>query len=292
LARRIGDRPGEAMLHNNLGSAGLASARPHEALRHAEQAARMFAELHEPVLHALALVNRAEAHRELGQYGPALDLGGRALNRLRKGGHRVGEATVQENLGLARLALGEHDVARGHLQAALALARDTGARSLEASTLLHLGQLEAAAGQPGEARGLLDGATTLAHELSLPSIADEAAVARAALALANPGGADAATALAAIQPLVDHLLQLPMATAQAADTLFSGIAPEDDPGPAVPLSLHMALAQVLQRAADPRAPALLARACDRLREQAARIDDATARRDFLNMAEHRALLDA
>jgi class 3 adenylate cyclase/tetratricopeptide (TPR) repeat protein len=279
LARRIGDRPGEAMLHNNLGSIGLASGRAHEAGMHAEQAARMFAELHEPVLHALALANRAEAHRELGQYAPAVEIGQRALGLLRKGGHRVGEAAVQENLGLARRALGEHDAARGHFQAALKLARETGARSLEASTLLHWGQLEAAADAALAARGMLQEAAGLARELNIATVADAAAVALAQLSQREPLLVDPVAALSATEPLVARL---------AASV---GSSASDDQADA-PLGLHVALCRLLHGNGDPRASTAIERTRTRLHEQAARIPDAAARRDFLNIADHRALLDA
>jgi hypothetical protein len=59
---------------------------------------------------------------------------------------------------------------------------------------------------------------------------------------------------------------------------------------ALPMTLYLVAWRVLAACGDDGAAALLARARTELRERAARIPDPAMRRDYLQMAEHRALL--
>ena len=56
------------------------------------------------------------------------------------------------------------------------------------------------------------------------------------------------------------------------------------------MSLYLAAWQALRAAGDERAAPLLVQARTALRERASRITDPTARRDYLQVAEHRLLL--
>lgn len=282
IARRIGDRSGEAVLWLNLGSLALASGAFHQAGVHSDQAASLFAQAHEPVQHALALINRAEAHRETGQYPQALALSTQALSLLRTSGFRRGEAVVLENLGLIALALGRFDDALQSTQAALDMAREIGLRGLEASALLHLGQIHLARGGHAEARSALAEAQALMSSLDADVPALELQAAQARLWLAEAGGAGhadaAARAAASLAPVLPRLQQ--PAPSDAVDA------------PLLPMSLYLAAWRVLDATGDAQAPALLARARQELHERSQRLPDATLRRDYLAVAEHRALLDA
>lgn len=276
IARRIGDRIGEAMLLNNLASAWLAAGAFHQAGLHSEQAARMFAEADEPVQHGLALINRAEAHREMGQYALAQALSNQALTLLRASGFRRGEAIVLENLGQIELALGQLDAAVQSTEAALRIAREIGSRAMETSVLTHLGSMHVAAGNFGLARQVLDGATALLPALASEWSALEIDGVLALLALARHGDADGA--------------------AQARDRLAARLPlllqPDAADAPRLPMWLYLAAWRVLQACGDARAADVLARARRELAERGDRIPDPAARRDFLNVAEHQALLAA
>jgi len=282
IARRIGDRSGEAMLFNNMGSVCLESADFHQAGVCTEQAARIFAEVNEPAQQGFALLNRAEAHREMGQYRLAHDLSGQALLLLQASGHRRGECIVRDNLGLVALALGQHDEALQSASAALSIAREIGSRALEAGILLHLGRVHTAAGRLVQAQPVLDAAAALAQELAAEQqlLQVQAALAEWALATcASAGELDGASSGAAtLERLTAGLPLL--------------LQPSADHSAALPMWLHLTAHRVLLACGDARALAVLVCARDELQARCQRIPDAAARRDFLNVAEHRALLQA
>ena len=288
IARKIGNRSGEAVALNNLGSACLVSGDFVLAGDYAGQAARIFADINEPVQRGAALTNRAEAHRELGQYRQALDVAAQSLALLRAGGSRRGEAIVLENIGLVEFALGRAEAARQTMGLALSIAREIGLRSTEASTQLHLGMILTAQGQHAPAHQALDAAGAIAAELGETRTAQEVHAARAELILDGPGTDTAEQALAALHDLLQTLPQtlphsLPMTP------LLTGT---DNTGPRLPLRLYATCYRVLAAGNDPRAATLLARARAELRQQSERIADTTARREFLHIAEHRALTEA
>ncbi len=277
IARRIGDRSGEAMLFNNMGAAWLAAGDYHRAVLDTERAARIWSEIQEPSQHGAALLNRAEAHRELGQYAAAQALGEQALALFRTCGMRRGEAIVLENLGRVAAAMGQAGPALQALDAALAIARDIGLRAIEASTLLDIGRLHTAGGQFDWARAALQESGRLLAELGDTGGALEVQAARANLALRindayspSPGQPEAAQA--ELQDLPQMLL-----------------APVADGAP-LPMTLYLVAWRVLVACSDAQAGALLTRARTELRERSARIPDLAVRHDYLQVAEHRALL--
>jgi adenylate cyclase len=276
MARKIGSRSGEAVALNNLGSACLLSGDFVQAGRYAEQAARIFADVNEPVQRGAALTNRAEAHRELGQYRQALDVAGQSLALLRAGGSRRGEAIVLEDIGLAEFALGHTEQARQTMGLALSIAREIGLRSTEGSTQLRLGQILTAQGQHAPAQQALDAAQAIASELGESLALLEVMAARAELLLAAGAPGAATQALAAVNSLLQTLLHT--SAEPAAPSLSS-----------LPLLLHGTCYRVLAACGDARAAPLLAGAQAELRLRSERIADTTARREFLLMAEHRAI---
>ncbi len=275
MARRIGDRSGEAMLLNNRGAAWLAAGDFYLAVQTTEQAARIWSEMQEPAQHGAALLNRAEAHRELGQYGAARTLGEQALALFRACGMRRGEATVLENLGRVAAAMGEPGPAMLALDAALVITREIGLRAIEASTQLDIGRLHSASGRFGAARTALHEASRLLAELGDTGGALEVQAARAELTLRATETPSPTPALAARAELGDLLTKL--------------LAPVADAAP-LPMALYLVAWRVLVACADSRAGLLLNRARAELRERSARIPDAAVRHDYLQVAEHRALL--
>jgi tetratricopeptide (TPR) repeat protein len=273
IARKVGNRSSEAVALNNMGSACLVSGDFVQAGLYAEQAARIFADANEPVQRGFALTNRAEACRELGQYRQALDVAAQSLALLRAGGSRRGEAAVLENIGLAEFALGQTEQARVTMHSALDIARVIGLRYIEGSTQLHLGLILTALGQHAQAQEALNAAGAVADELggALPAL--EVQAARAELLLAGGGPHAGEQALAALDKLLQTLLHPQI----------------DVNAPYLPLQLHHTAHRVLTACGDPRAAAVLARARAELRLRSERIADTTTRREYLQVAEHRAL---
>ena len=281
IARRIGDRSGEAMLLNNMGSASLAAGDFYRAAQDTERAARIWAALNEPGQLGAAWVNRAEAHRELGQYALAQALGEQALALLRAGGHRRAEAIVLENLGRVAMAQGRPLQAVRLLEQALALAREIGLRAIEASTLFDIGRLHTALGEHARAAAALSEAGPLMAALGDPLGMLEVQTARADLNLRDTTRPQAERAMAARAAIAGWLPRLQQASpsppAAAADAQL-------------PMATYLVACRVLEACGDTAASALRARALAELRERAARITDPAARRDYLQISEHQALL--
>jgi tetratricopeptide (TPR) repeat protein len=198
-----------------------------------------------------------------------------SLALLRAGGSRRGESIVLENIGLVEFALGQPEQARQTMAGALSISREIGLRSTEASTQLHLGVILTALGEHGAAHQALDEAADIATELGGSLLTLEVQAAQAELLLAAGGERTAAQALAGLDKLLSKLLQ----------------APVDTDGHCLPLQLYRTAHRVLATCGDPRAPTLLARARAELRLRSERIADTGTRREYLDIAEHRALAD-
>ena len=302
IAQRIGDRSGEAMLLSNLGSAALAAGEFHRAAQDAQAAGRIWADLDEPAQLAAAWVNRAEAHRELGQLGLAQSLGEQALALLQARGERRIRAIVLENLGRVAIAQGDPAAAAARLQAALALSREIGLRAIEASTLFDLGRLHTAQAAWAEAEAALDEAARLMQALGDPLGQLDVQTARAELCLQDTRRSPAGRGPAAREAMAGWLATLGPATAGASPATPSAAAasPQTEappaptvlPGVRLPMACYRVAWRVLLACGDPSAAAWHAHALAELRDRAARIPDPHVRRDYLQLAEHRELLAA
>lgn len=252
------------------------------------------------MLNTLASI-AAHGHDKLAM----LDLIQQGLEIARQTGDRINEGRGLVNLGGSRLALGALTEARHDLQAALQLLRANGdrimeaaallqlatltqlqgdaataltlarealdhaaatqARDFEAAALLVLGEAELDMGQVAAARQAFLQAQALALAIDSPWHLD----ARACLAQTALAEGDGPAALAALQPVLDHI-QAEGSLAGTADARL------------IELRCH----QTLARAGDPRADAWLARAHTAVMAQADAIADATLRRGFLHNIPH------
>lgn len=278
IARRIGDRSGQAILLNNMGSTCLAAGDFERAAHFAEQAAAIWAASQERSQHGVALLNRAEAHRELGQYAAAQALGEQALAALRASGARRTEAVVLENLGRVCMAVGDAPGAHARLGAALKLAREIGLRAIEASSSMDLGRLHTLEARFDRADQALRHAAALMDELGDALGACEVQAARAEWALA-PGQPEREAKLRAARTALEPLLSRLLGPGDEASQALSGL----------PMPVVCVAWRLLQACGDTAADALGLRAQTELRARAARITDPALRRDYLHLAEHRAL---
>jgi tetratricopeptide (TPR) repeat protein len=274
IARRIGDRSGVAMLLNNRGALLLELGDYFQAGVFIDQAARMFGEVQEPVSRGQALLNRAEAHRGLGQYGTAALLAEQALTLLRAGQSRLGEAILLDNLGLVALAQCKPEEARSLATQALALVREVESHGLQSGILCHLGRACTAAGAWSDAAAALDEADRLAADVTEGVAWLELRGAQVDLALVSGRGLEARHA----SNLADILAVLLDDSAELAQWLA--------------LWVHEVAHRALLTLGDARAGQLLSRSRHELQRRCDRIPDAAARRDFMAVTEHQALLRA
>jgi tetratricopeptide (TPR) repeat protein len=256
------------MLLSNMGEVCLDQFDHVQAGRFADQAAAIYESVHDQVSRGMALINRAEAHRGLGQFARARQLSEEALQMLRVGNHRRGEAIALDNLGLVALAMGEPEEAVRCGVAALAVARDIGSRSLEGKVLCHLGRAHASAGRWDAAASALEEAAALAQEVGAPQPLLETRAAQAELALAMAAAHDTAPAADALDPVWLSTMPAHGSTAQQ------------------PMWLMAVIHRTLQCVGDGRADAFLATAQAELARRADRIPDQAKRHAFLSLPEH------
>jgi tetratricopeptide (TPR) repeat protein len=221
------------------------------------------------------------------------------LQLYRDQGNRGGELTTLFNLcGFAR-RLGDFERARELADGGLQLARRVGNRRVGNMLLMRRSQLHEAAGQPqpalADAARMLqqidDGggdfariAGLMAQGKALGALGrnDEALAAFEQVGkLARPGSSAAVEALGGV--VQAQSARGSTAAALAATEVLLGhlAAPSGIDATEVP-GLCLIAHEVLLAAGDARAPALLAQGQRLLREQAARISDAAARRRFLH----------
>ncbi len=139
LARRTGDRAGQAHTHNDLGAVDERLGRYPEAVDHLQQALTISRELGDRHGQAASLTNLGNVYWRLGRYLDAADHHQQALTISRELGDRRGQAGSLSNLGLVYWRLGRHPDAVDHHQQALTLRRDLGDRWGQAASLNNLG---------------------------------------------------------------------------------------------------------------------------------------------------------
>src|SRR6266536_595096 len=139
LARRTGDRAGQAHTHNDLGAVDERLGRYPEAVDHQQQALTISRELGDRRGQAGSLSNLGLVYWRLGRYPDAVDHHQQALTLRRDLGDRWGQAASLNNLGLVYWRLGRNPDAVDHHQQALTLFRDLGDRVGQADCLTNLG---------------------------------------------------------------------------------------------------------------------------------------------------------
>ncbi len=221
---------------------------------------------------AFSLLNVGGGWLEVGDLAQArrdIDAG---LQMMRAQGDRTMESAALGSLSALTLWQGDETRALALARQALDIAIAAQARDWEGITRLRLGDAEAALGRLDAARQEYGQAHSRALEIGSAWQHDASAgLARVALA-----AGDTAAALAALQPLLDHVA--------AGGTLDGTDYPRQ-----IELTCHHALA----RASDPRAADWLARAQVALMAQAEALTDAMLRRGFLqNIPHHRAIVEA
>jgi len=271
-SRALGLRQVEARLLNVLEVTADRQGDQVSALDMSRQGLQMHRDAGDRVNEAIGLVNLGEGLMKLGDLAQARRETDAALHLLRANGDRVTEGGVLINL--STLALWQGDETR-----ALALARQgldllvaARARGDEVIAGVALGRAELALGRAAAAREAYTQAAQRALEIEDPCQHD----ARAGLARVALAEGDTATALAALQQVLD---------------LVAGGGTLDGTG--YPRLIELTCYQALARAGDSRADAWLARAHTELMAQADSITDPALRQGFLqNIPHHREIVAA
>jgi predicted ATPase len=272
IAKKIGDRSAEASLLNNMGRACFVAGDHVRADRYCAQAAALAAEVHDLSVQGLALHNRSEAYRQLGQYIPAKTAAQEAARLLRSAGYRVGEADALENLALIEFSLGDHVQALEHANQALTIAREVASQRVEVSVLTRIGSMQLEMGQLEAAEKALLEALALKPEDSIPMFEIQAGLAEVAR---RAGAGSSEAAQARIQGLVDEILR----------------EPPTEQSHLLPMGLYLICIRVAQARQDPCAAQLIARANEELRLRLAKITDGSLHPAYVNIPEHRAILN-
>ncbi|GAA3437964.1 AfsR/SARP family transcriptional regulator [Kutzneria kofuensis] len=151
VARRAGDRRGEAAMLFNLGTAQWNMDRQEEAIDSFLAAADIFRELGADDGAAAALNNAGNSHLELGQFDEAAGYFDEALELAERSGLRDVEVIGQANIGFVLLELGRLGEAIEHCRRSIELCREAGLRHCEAHSVANLGAALLERGNPAEA---------------------------------------------------------------------------------------------------------------------------------------------
>ncbi|HEY6277616.1 MAG TPA: BTAD domain-containing putative transcriptional regulator [Streptosporangiaceae bacterium] len=139
-ARRLGDKPAEAWMLNNLGMA-YGQQRMEESVGCFEQALALYREINDVQGESRAATNVAKANLDLHRFAEAQAAAQESLAIQRQAGKRYGEGIALGVLGCACRELGHFDEAGRWLKQALAIFSDLGDRDSEADVLADLGDL-------------------------------------------------------------------------------------------------------------------------------------------------------
>ena len=195
-----------------------------------------------------------------------------SLRLLRANGDRVNEGTVLGNLSALALLEGDETRALTLARAALDIESAAQARNYEIFAGIRLSAAEVALGRLTAAQGLYAQALKRAAEIDSPFQHD----ARAGLAQVALAAGDGAAAIAALQPVLNHVA----AGGSLGGTIDARL-------------IELTCFQALDRVGDPRATDWLKLAQSTLMDQARAIGDPKLRQGFLeNFPHHQKILAA
>jgi len=143
----LGNRPGEARTRQNLGHLANRQSRPADALRHMEQAYRLFQTIGDSAGQAVVLNDISWCHGLLGDFEQARIVCRQGLSLSIDTGLRRLEGDTWDTLGYAEHHLGNFGEAAACYERALGIIREFGERASEAEILAHLGDTWHAAGE-------------------------------------------------------------------------------------------------------------------------------------------------
>jgi predicted ATPase len=272
LSHQTGDRWEEQAALTNLGYAACCLGDYAEAWARFEQVLHLALETGASVHEQYALLNFGLISYCVGNYRHAREYVDRLLLLAREIGDRRAQLYGLWILCDLAHCLQEYAAARDYGTEGLQLARELEYVEAEASALDGLGWLHLDLGDHAAAQGCLERALHLFRKLGAPAHAmvTLAGLASTTRKLGKPGQAEAQ-----VDEILDYL--------DAGGTLS---------GDGRPFWVYLTCYQVLDAAADPRAPSVLAEAYAMLQEWAARMPDEEMQRSFLeNVPWHREIVE-
>jgi DNA-binding SARP family transcriptional activator/tetratricopeptide (TPR) repeat protein len=168
LYQRLGNRPGQARVQQNLGVLANLQGRYTDALGHAEQALLLYQASGNKAGEAQALNSVGWNHGLRGDYQQARAFCRQALGLCAETGHRWLEGYAWDSVGFAEHHLGNLAEAAACYQRAVSLHRESGERLHEAIALTHLGDTRQAAGELAQARDAWQEAFAILDDLQHP----------------------------------------------------------------------------------------------------------------------------
>ncbi len=169
LHQQLGNRRGEARIHQNLGVLAERQECYADALGHCQQALRLYQETGDKTGQAETLNEMGWYHGLLGDYEQARAFCRRSLTLCAEAGHRWKEGNAWDTLGYAEHHLGNLAEATACYQRALSLFREAGDRYSEALALSHLGDTRLTTGEFPQARKAWQQALMILDDLQHPS---------------------------------------------------------------------------------------------------------------------------
>jgi DNA-binding SARP family transcriptional activator len=170
--RELGDRAGQGHVHIGLGYVHDRQGVHRESLAHCVQAHDLYLAVGDRTRQASTLNNIGWCHAQLGDYERALACCEQARDLHQELGDTDGEASSWDSLGYARHQLGQHAAAIACYERALALFRDLRDRGSQAEILGHLGDAHGAAGDPAAAGDAWRQALAILDDLHHPAADD------------------------------------------------------------------------------------------------------------------------
>ncbi|GIJ66993.1 tetratricopeptide repeat protein [Virgisporangium ochraceum] len=146
LYRSIGDGVGQGRAHHNIGFLLISQHRHREALTHVDRSVELFEAAGDRLWWARALNGAGWVRAGLGDHERALEQIEQALELLRKVADRHGEASTLDSLGYVHRLRGDHEEARLCYEEAVDLFGELGDAATEAEVLLNLGEARQVAG--------------------------------------------------------------------------------------------------------------------------------------------------
>jgi DNA-binding SARP family transcriptional activator/DNA polymerase III delta prime subunit len=165
VARRLGDRVGEAQANSDLGNMCWKQGRYDQALARHQESLAIWRELGDRWGQAASLNGLGLVHQWQGRYERALARHQESLAIRRELGDRRGQAGSMLNLGIVYGRLGRYDEALACLRESLALDRELGDRWGQSGSLLWLGELHERQGRYEEAQSCQQESLAIEREL-------------------------------------------------------------------------------------------------------------------------------
>ena len=151
LYRAVGDKAGEAVTLNNIGSSYNAIGEKQKALDYYNQSLPLARAVGDKAGEAATLNNIGQVYSDLGEKQKTLDYLNQSLPLRRATGDKAGEAATLNNIGQVYSDLGEKQKALEFYNQSLPLSRATRYKAAEAATLTNIGAVYDALGEKQKA---------------------------------------------------------------------------------------------------------------------------------------------